>query len=159
MMTNRPDAARDFLRSLRPLRQERKHSERRLEQLYAEAARITATYTPLTGGVGDQHRDALLIELADRAAELRELIKRQWSQEHLVEEFIDEIPDERHRTILRLRYVDCLRWPKVLEEMERAGLYYDERQMYRLHGSALQAARGLYPEFELKHSEMKEETE
>jgi hypothetical protein len=37
-----------------------------------------------------------------------------------------------------------LRWPKIVEELKKVGIYYEERQVYRLHGDALNAARDLW---------------
>lgn len=135
---------RSFLRSVRSARLERRQAERSLELLRTEAERITASFSLAGGGGGDAHRDALLIELADRGKELEGVIRRQWAREREVEGFINQLPDERHRAVLRLRYVECLSWPKVLAGMQAVGLWYEERQMFRLHGAALREARKLW---------------
>ena len=64
---------------------------------------------------------------------------------------IEALPFASWRAVLRLRYCDGLRWcggkdghPCVLSGMAEAGLYYSERQMYRLHLSALEAAAQLF---------------
>ena len=153
------DEARAFLRSVRALRSERLQAERRIEQLRTEAEHITTSYKLIgnVSGGGDQHKDALLAELADRSTELEEKIRALWRREALVDTFIERIPDARHRAILRLRYIDCLPWPKVQAALEALGFWYDERQIFRLHGAALQIARGMYPDWVKQHPELKEE--
>ena len=64
---------------------------------------------------------------------------------------IEALSNADSRLILRLRYCDGLHWssgkaghPSVLGGMAEAGLYYSERQMYRMHLHALAEARRLY---------------
>ena len=151
------DEVKTFLRSVRALRAERLYCESRLERLRAEAERITTAYSLAGGGGGDVHKDALLTELADRSVELDGKIRALWRREAQVEAFISGLPDALHRAILRLRYIDCLSWPKVQAELERLGFWYDERSVFRFHGAALQTARTYFPGFALKHPEIKEE--
>lgn len=49
---------------------------------------------------------------------------------------IKQVPDDRLQTLLILRYVNGLTWESVAREMA-----YEERQIYRLHGEALQEVR------------------
>ena len=156
-MTGAQDETVLFLRSVRTLRSERLYAERRIERLFAEAERITMSYKLAGGGSGDVHRDALLAELADRSVELARKVRELWRREELVEAFIEGLPDDRHRAILRLRYIGCLPWPKVRAALEALGFWYDERQVFRLHGAALQIARGMYPDWVKRHPELKEE--
>ena len=62
------------------------------------------------------------------------------------EDFVDRIGNVEYRILLQLRYIDCNRWDDVQRIMERFGLYYSNRQMFRLHGNALQEARRLWNE-------------
>ena len=156
-MDRTQDAARAFLRSYREVRAERRQLERRLDGLRSEAEHITANYNGQPGGGGDPHKDSLLVEISDRSEALDELIKACWRREDLVGEFIQELEDYRHRAILRFRYIECLRWTSVVEELKTVGLFYDERQVYRLHGVALQEARKAWPEWVKRHPELKEE--
>lgn len=64
--------------------------------------------------------------------------------EQAVDVFLDDIDDFRYRTLLKLRYVDQLSWPQVLAEFEEIGIFYSDRQLYRLHAKALDAAKALW---------------
>ena len=64
-----------------------------------------------------------------------------------VASFIESLDSDIHRMVLRLRYLDLLSWPQVQREMDTVGCCYTERQMFRIHGAALQAAREKWPEF------------
>ena len=46
---------------------------------------------------------------------------------------IQEVPSPRHRELLEYRYLCCMPWPKVAENMG-----YDERNTYRIHRKALE---------------------
>lgn len=103
------------------------------------------------GGGDDCRRDAALAALADEILRGEEL-RREW-EERLrgVEAFLTGLEDDRHRLILRLRYVDGLRWPRVAEEMECMGFYYTERWMHKLHRQALEQAEKLCPDAKRVH--------
>ncbi len=47
------------------------------------------------------------------------------------------LPDERQRTLLLLRHGRGLSWPELRAEAARRGLYYSERQLYRIYEQAL----------------------
>ncbi len=47
---------------------------------------------------------------------------------------IEQMPDETHRTLLRLRYLAGMTFARIAEEM-----HYSERQIYRTHEEALEA--------------------
>lgn len=89
---------------------------------------------------GGRERDAVLAELADREAELCRRTSAYWGKLRAAEALVCALPDARSRAVLRLRYLDGLRWPRVAEEMCRNGFYYEERQVYRLHTRALREA-------------------
>lgn len=147
--------ADDFLRSVRVTRIEVRRCEARLAELRSQCEKVTAGYGPMTpGGSGDLHRDSLLIELAEQTNELYDSIRRLLEWGRMVETFIGTLPDEKQRTVLRLRYVDSLGWKRVQTEMQGYGFYYEERQVYRLHGAALAEARRRFPVFAEKHPEI-----
>lgn len=66
-------------------------------------------------------------------------------QYHAVERFIARLGDPVCRTVLRLRYLEGLSWTQLQKRLYQDGLYYSERQIFRLHGAALQEARELWP--------------
>ena len=134
----------EFLDSLRVARQEIHLCRERIAELEDANTRITTAWKEAPTGGGDVHKDATVIALADKRAELLALEKDYADQMLAVEQFIARLDDPVYRTILELRYVKLLRWPKVHQKMEDAGLWYSYRHMTRLHGQALAAARRLW---------------
>ena len=53
------------------------------------------------------------------------------------------IEDERLRTLLLLRHGLKLSWPAIRQAAARCGLYYGERQLFRLYAQALAQAETL----------------
>ena len=45
---------------------------------------------------------------------------------------IDSVPDEMQKTVLTLRYIECLDWLAIQERIN-----YEERQTFTIHGRAL----------------------
>jgi hypothetical protein len=86
----------------------------------------------------------MLIALADKTALLPKLYEKWTDAEWEVDTFLDGIEDDRYRFILKLRYVDMLRWPKIEQEMKKIKFHYEIRQIHNLHGDALKVARELW---------------
>ena len=155
MDEKKPYSADDFLRSVREARIEKRRCELRLEELHAQCEKVTASYGPLApGGSGDDHRDGLLAAAAEQADELTRRRAYYVRRQGLVEQFITRVPEPKYRVILRLRYVDLLRWDGVLSGMQEYGLHYSERAMYKLHGEALAEARRRFPAWVARHPEV-----
>lgn len=140
------DPAREFLCTVKEARFNTQRCLCRIKEAEAECGRITAQCSGLPGGGGDLHKDGPWAALADLRSLLLDNYREALRQEIEVEKFIALLRKDSHRIILRLRYVDCLRWPGVLKELEKKDLYYSERQVYRLHGEALHEARLLWAE-------------
>ena len=151
----REDPVRAFLDSVREARFNEARCRRKLQEMDAQCRSITAQMTGMPGGgSADPHKDgawaaladqaALLRELYDQAALLRELYDQAVRRETDVERFISRLEKDTHRILLRLKYVDLLTWNCVQERMQENGIYYSERQIYRIHGEALQEARKLW---------------
>lgn len=145
MTDNRADPVREFLESVRTAKYEQHRCELRLEQLEAECTSITARLSgDPGGGTTDVHHDGAWATMAQTRIDLKNAYEDAKRRERDVEEFISQIPDVRHRAVLSLYYVSLLKWPRVVEEMEKCGLYYSDRHIFRLHGDALQSARILW---------------
>lgn len=71
--------------------------------------------------------DLLTREIDSEIAELEERKQRILNE-------IEQLSDERHRTILTDRYVHCWRWEAIAADVK-----HDLRYVYRLHGDALNA--------------------
>ncbi len=134
----------EFLGSLRVARQEIHLCRERIAELEDANTRITTAWKEAPTGSGDVHKDATVIALADKRAELLAMEKEYADQMLAVEQFISRLENTTYRTILELRYVKLLRWPQVQKSMEDAGLWYSFRYVMRLHGKALVAARRLW---------------
>lgn len=147
-MTDRPETAREFLESCRGARLEHRRCEWRIAQLDAQARSITTSLRDATGGggSGDPHHDGLLVALADQRVRLEELAREAASRQLEVERFIERLSDAAHRVILQLRYCDLLSWGEVQEAMKGFGLFYGDRQMFRLHDQAMTAAEAMWKE-------------
>ena len=147
-MTRHEDPTLDFLRSVRWSRVRARRTDLRLQELRAAATKITQRISGMPGGGSDPHRDGLQAALADLETRLSEEHREALERERAVSSFLSRLPDASHREVLTLRYVHCLRWPQIREELEQAGPYYEDRQIYRIHGNALQAARRLWQDTE-----------
>jgi hypothetical protein len=119
---------------------------RQAEELEEKCTSLSSPLSSEGHGTADVHKDNLLIALADKTALLPKLYEKWMAVEKEVETFLDGVKDDRYHAILKLRYVDQLRWPKVMEELKKLGPkhYYEERHIYNLHGEALNEARELW---------------
>lgn len=113
----------------------KKQEERILEEI--RALRMDKMFpSTVNDGMpkGSEQRD-----LSDYAAKLDELIQ-ELKEERLekikrlqsIERVIKEIDNEDAQTILRLRYIDGLRWEEVC-----VAINYEWAQMHRIHARAL----------------------
>ena len=140
------DELKDFLGSVLRARFAYFRCMRQAEELEERCTSLSSPLSSEGRGTKDVHKDNMLIALADKTAALPELYRKWVDAEWEVDRFLDNIPDDRHRAILKLRYVDMLRWPKIVEELKKSGIYYEERQVHNLHGEALNVARELWKE-------------
>lgn len=145
-METRHDPARAFLESVREARFDEARCLERIAVAEARCTQITAQISGAPGGHGDLHKDSPKAALADLRSLLGNLYKQSVRREIEVESFIATLDEDIHRIILRLKYVDLLHWPQVQKKLEEKGIYYSERQIYRYHGDALQAARARWSE-------------
>lgn len=122
-------------RYLMSYRWAKKQEERILEEI--QALRMDKMFpSAVNDGMpkGSEQRD-----LSDYAAKLDELIQ-ELKEERLekikrlqsIERVIKEIDNEDAQTILRLRYIDGLRWKEVC-----VAINYEWAQMHRIHAKAL----------------------
>ena len=150
----REDPVRAFLDSVREARFNEARCRRKLQEMDAQCRSMTAQMTGMPGGGStDPHKDGAWAALADQAALLRELYDQAVRRETDVERFISRLEKDTHRILLRLKYVDLLTWNCVQERMRENGIYYSERQIYRIHGEALQEARKLWAQLHPEEGE------
>lgn len=66
---------------------------------------------------------------------LEKLVKKE-AQLLAIERAIESLADPAERLVMRYRYIDGRSWRRVCDQMQAKG--YSERQVYRLHGWALE---------------------
>lgn len=137
------DPAREFLDSVRYARLEYHRLSEKVKLLETQCEHITATLKATPGG-GSADTEKIWAALADESGRLYRQLRAVLERTGEVEDFIEKLPDPRHRLILKLRYLDSMRWPEVNRHMSQGGVYYSDRQMFRLHGEALNSARALW---------------
>ena len=119
----------------------------RVQELEARCTTITAKMNGMPGGGGDRHslEQAYLALAEERVAEL-EAIKEETRKHHDIERLINSLPTLEHRAVLRHRYLRGLDWDAVQREMARDRIVYCDRQIFRLHGEALNEVRRILKE-------------
>lgn len=138
--------AREFLNSVRWARLEGVRVAERINTLFIQAQSITAHLkdVSVSGGRGSVQKDEVLIAIADTTARLSEMQREITEKILLAEELIDGVDTCLGRTVLHLRYVECLRWEDIAEQLGRRGQPYGLRQVFRLHGKALAQAQKVW---------------
>lgn len=134
---------KEYLKSVWLARVEIERLSVRIKEMETQAFKTTPQITGMPRG-GGADAQALWAKILDDTDKL--YAKQNYYYDHVkqVEEFIDLLPTDKHKEILKLRYVNCLNWPEVARLLEHAGFYYDIRQVFRLHGAALEEARKLW---------------
>lgn len=134
---------KSFLQSVWYARAEIDRLSDSVKELETQAMKMTASLTGMPRG-GNADAQALWARIIDDTDKL--YARQTFYYEHLkhVEAFIDLIPQDKYREVLKLRYVNCMTWPEVARRLESVGYYYEIRQVFRLHGAALEEARKLW---------------
>ena len=147
-MTERHDACREYLDSYRELLMESERLSSGARSLWEAATGVTSHLTGMPVS-HDAERDVkTLLAEASEAAErhLAEALRKRAE----IETFIGTIPGGMNRMILSYRYINLMTWPQVMAAMENAGIPYSERNIFNLHGRALEAAREKWNELHRK---------
>jgi len=134
------DPVRAYLNSVLEYRVEARRLRQKISALEDRATSITSQVTGMPRG-GSADSGAVLAALADATAEYYQKLIEVERKELEVAAFIDSLPSDTSRMILKLHYVDRKHWPQVLRALTSAGYKVSERKMYRLHGRALEEAR------------------
>lgn len=135
--------AREFLESVQEAKAEIARHRTRALELESRCEKVTASMSGMPRGGGSDSQ-LLWATLADFRNKEFEAERRELEAYKSVEEFIDKIPYRKHRTVLRLKYLECLSWVKVQLKMYEVGDFYSERHVYRLHEKALESAERLW---------------
>lgn len=140
-MQGQYEDVKEFLLSAREAALELVRHRERVKQLEWRCRRLSRDEFGTRGGGNYDSGDEMLAMLADaRDEELRALAREQ-ERLRQVERFIEGVEGEGVlRMVLRLRYLEFLPWLQVQRAMNKAGVWYSERQTMRLHAKALEAA-------------------
>lgn len=139
------DELRLFLEGIAVTKTEIAICEDRIRRLNDAAENTTTTWRDMPGGgSSDIHKDVNLTQLADELSKYTAACATFKARQLAAISLIDHLDNAAYRVLLTLRYVDCMTWSSIPEAMEKFNLYYCERQIYRLHGEALNAARKIY---------------
>jgi len=137
------DECRLWLESYRELKTEEYRHWQRQQRLMAQALRVTTQLRDVpVGGGGD--KEQLLAALADEGNEALELHYKAQDRRREIEEFIDTLPSQNSRIILRYRYVELMPWEKLMMALQKSGIWYERSHIFRLHGIALKEARSAW---------------
>lgn len=143
MTVSERDPVREFLESAKEAKMEIARHRERVAELESRATRMTANMSATPGG-GSSDAQQLWILLAEERGKVMAAEKHELERYLEIENFINRVPGAIHRIILRLRYLRLLEWVPIQMELYKKNIVYCERQLYRKHGDALDAARELW---------------
>lgn len=99
-------------------------------------------YSHTPRGTSSGHTmDAVVASHAALEEKYLEALAAKNAQLLAVEDAIESLADPAERLVMRHRYIDGHGWRKVCTLMQARG--YSERQVYRLHGWALEKLKGV----------------
>lgn len=130
------ETCREWLESYRELHAEVRRLRAKHRSLLEQAESITAKLSPTPGGGGGDH-EQLLAALADADAETADALRKAEQQALQIRSFINRIPTDTSRIILRARYLTMLSWAEVRRTLARSGMKYSKDHLYKLHKKAL----------------------
>lgn len=111
-----------------------KKLEEKLLELETEAKRVTTVYTKTKSSGKGSSKDRLgeiVAKIVDVQDQINELTVKAYEQAMAIEKAIIALPN-RERYLIRLRYIDCLSWYEIMDEM-----HYSWKQVHRIHVEAL----------------------
>lgn len=123
--------AKALLRSARFDRQRLDALKLERERLMSAAVGGTARLDGTPHGGRDPREPGKLDALADMLTDIDTEAAQLWERVRTVRLAVSRV-EEPYRTLLELRYVTCLTWEQVAEQMN-----YEVRTVYRLHEIAL----------------------
>ena len=135
-----------LLGSLAEARAETERLERRIEALRGKCCRITPSYVRRAGAAQTRGKAEVWDLLMEEQERLAEQLQKLLTVQRQVEAWINLLPKDRWRMVLRYRYLEGMSFVHIGETLERAtGRPCSDTQLYRLHREALQAAAELWP--------------
>lgn len=145
------DPVRSFLSSYWEMRKEGERLERRIEEMTAQAEKVTSVISDTPRGGKKETGNPVWDALVDTKTRCGENMVAALKREAEIEAFIRSLDGPVIRQLLRYRYLELMSWEQMAAEMN-----YTERHIYRLHGAALKEARRVW---ELDHPAGEEESQ
>ena len=128
------------LARVRDTRVEQARLRRRIETLESRCMRLAAS----RGDPAELSRQETMLRAEHRR--MTALLERELDQVRAVETFLQGVTPELFRTLLMLRYGECLSVPHITAFLDESGVCYSQRQVERLLAQALEQAEGLWTE-------------
>lgn len=117
-------------------------ADKERKQLSEERAAAYASLFSSSSGDGEKVQKSMLnttderyIKYLEYDERLKKQIDKLYDIKNEIHTLINNVDDARLRLVLRMRYLNFMRWEAIAEKMN-----YEIRQIYRLHKKALQAA-------------------
>lgn len=127
------------LRSIPLLKVECARCQMYLEELREMLEQMNRFPAPFRDNQFEQMKAELLEDLKKGETQFYQKTLEQWYCRQKAEVMIEALPDLRERLILHLRYLDGLSWDEVIEGLKKYSLFYEQRQVARLHKAAIAA--------------------
>ena len=118
---------------------------REIESL--RARKTSATFTQEEGPRSTAPRDMsdYIVTLEALEERLEVLQRKELKTLQKVDKLVWGMPEGRNRTVLAMRYIDCLPWHEIADQ-----LHYARRSLFRIHEEALEECRHtMSPDFVL----------
>ena len=128
-----------FLKSYRMMRAEGNRMEDKIKDLEALSCRATQQLTGMPGGGGKKGGSNVWDTLADMRSQAVDLLQKSLDRCREIEGFLDRVPTDKYRLILKYHYIDGMVFTRIAEVMN-----YNERHIRRMHESALAEAQTLW---------------
>lgn len=124
----------------------------RLQERISRLKALSTAVTPVYGREGGQRgrpsrgKSEVVDQLCDETERLGVQILRLLAVERQVEAWIDLLPKDGWRMVMRYRHLDGLGYPEILERMNHdTKRTYSDTTIFRLHREALEAAARFWP--------------
>jgi hypothetical protein len=130
-----PNLAKLYLQEYRPILKRCNGYCDALDELHDLAKRATSriSATRLSGTSSHGGMEDNILKAVDTEDKLQSIIGHLKEALLVREALIEQLSDERYKTILTFRYINGEAWPSIQRKVR-----YEERQMYELHGRALE---------------------
>lgn len=134
MQEQKENPAKIFLRGYKALLLRRESLLREVERMRESLTGTTVQLKQdvVTGGCAVDRIGNIVPAIVDAEAVIRPELDEINRRIRIIFQAIDSVPDEMQKTVLTMRYIECLDWLHIQERIS-----YEERQTFVIHGRAL----------------------